>query len=94
MALSLIFDGTAFFYIKRFKGLQAHPMKIFMWISMANFSFLWPNLWISFICKLRLEKLLQFTTVGLKEDSQLYMLELMLTASLFQITFFISKLNH
>lgn len=88
MALSLIFDGTAFFYIKRFKGLQAHPMKIFMWISFANFSFLWPNLWISFICNLRLEKLLQFTTIGTNPDSQLYMIELMLTASLFQITFF------
>ena len=41
MGLSMLFDGIAFYYIYNYKGLQAHPMKLFMWMSFYTFAYFW-----------------------------------------------------
>jgi hypothetical protein len=41
MGLSMFFDGIAFYYIYNYKGLQAHPMKLFMWMSFFTFAYFW-----------------------------------------------------
>ena len=63
MAASLVFDGIAFFYTLMFRGLQAHPMKIFMMISFANFNFMWPTLLQSFVCKWHLDSLYRYSSL-------------------------------
>ena len=50
MIASMLFDVVSFLYIYSSKGLQAHPMKFFMWISFANYSFFWILLWQNCFC--------------------------------------------
>ena len=86
MSLSLIFDGVAYFYIKSFSGLQAHPMKIFGWISLSNFCFMWPTLLMTFTCDLKLDVIYQYTSsfgFHTTEDA----LSKLMTLIPFQITF-------
>ena len=45
MVLSMINEASTFFYIYNFKGLQAHPMKLFMWMSFGTFSYFWLIFW-------------------------------------------------
>ena len=92
MACSVIFDGISFFYIARFKGLQAHPMKLFMWISLANFCFIWPTLMVSFICDLDIDDLFVYTLGAERAFNKYLAIEYLVEASLFQITFFYSWL--
>ena len=61
MGLSLLFDGIAFFYIRNYKGLQAHPMKLFMWMSCATFCYFWVLFWTVFFCDIRLDRLFNYT---------------------------------
>ena len=61
MAASILFDGIAFYYIYNFKGLQAHPMKLFMWMSFFTFSYFWLLFGASFLCETGLEKVFSAT---------------------------------
>ena len=60
MAASILFDGIAFYYIYNFKGLQAHPMKLFMWMSFFTFSYFWLLFGAIKFCDLRLDKFFCF----------------------------------
>ena len=61
MVASILFDGIAFYYIYKFKGLQAHPMKLFMWMSFFTFSYFWLLCFGTIFCDLRLEKFFNAT---------------------------------
>lgn len=61
MVVSLVFEGLTVFYISNIKGLQVHPMKIYMLISIANFCFMWSLLMMTEICPFRMHNLLQAT---------------------------------
>ena len=37
-------------------------MRIFSWISLSNFCFMWPTFFTSFICDLHLNELYEFST--------------------------------
>ena len=45
IVLTMLFELVTFYYIYNYKGLQAHPMKLFMWISFGTFSYFWLILW-------------------------------------------------
>jgi len=61
MGVSMLFDGIAFYYIYKYKGLQAHPMKLFMWMSLSTFSYFWLLFWQSFVCDYGLDNLFNAT---------------------------------
>lgn len=50
MGLSMLFDGLAVFYTVKYKGLQAHPMKLFMMISFFTFNYFWTLFFTNFVC--------------------------------------------
>ena len=85
MALSLLFDGIALVYTFKFKGLQAHPMRMFMWISISSFCFLWPTLIMNFTCELYLDKVYNFTSFIIVGSMDA--LETIMITVPFQITF-------
>lgn len=64
MILSLLFDGLSFLAIWHYKGLQTHPMKIFMFLSFANFGFMYSLLMMSSICEFKLYIVFNETTFG------------------------------
>ena len=77
----MLFDGIALIYIMNFKGLQAHPMKIFMMISLSNFCFMWPTLWGSFICRFHLDTVFQLTAfMGFGFEKNLQSLQTLMMA--------------
>ena len=86
MGISLLFDGVVLFYIYMFKGLQAHPMKIFMWLSISNFCFMWPTLLMTFTCDLHLEDIFGHTVLWIVDSSASSIETIMITVP-FQITF-------
>ena len=55
MWITLLCDGISFFIIRGFPAMQVHPMKIFMWLSCANFSFFWSLFFGTFLCEMRLD---------------------------------------
>ena len=59
-----------------------------MWISLANFCFLWPTMMVSFVCDLRLYNVFDATTFIDIRSSTLLTVETLLSGILFQITFF------
>lgn len=80
MGLSILFDGVSVVYIYKFKGLHAHPMRMFMWLSIASFSFIWLSLISSFTCQLRLNKVFHFTSIFglLNNNSEFRSMEILL----------------
>jgi hypothetical protein len=68
MGLSLLFDGIFFFYIYNYKGLQAHPMRLFMYMSFATFCYFWVIFWTVFVCEVEIEKLFNFTLVFYSDE--------------------------
>ena len=62
IVITLLLEGLTFAYIHNFKGLQAHPMKMYMWINLATFCFMWSKLALPFICNLNLPQILSFST--------------------------------
>ena len=85
MCLSLLFDGFTLVYIYKFTGLQAHPMKIFMWISISSFCFLWPTLMMTFTCDLYLDEIFQYS--ALIPLNSVDSIETIMVTVPFQITF-------
>ena len=73
ISLSLLCDATSFFYISMFKGLQSHPMKIFMWLSFANFCTFWTMMLSSFICEINLQSLFSLSTGAVFGDNLEYL---------------------
>ena len=86
MGFSLLFDGFALIYICKFKGMQAHPMKIFMWISISNFCFIWPTLLMTFTCDLHLQEMFSHTAISIT-NTPISSIETIMITVPFQITF-------
>ena len=61
MVTSLVFEGLTVLYISNIKGLQVHPMKIYMMISVADFCFIWSLLSMTEICPYKMHDLLHKT---------------------------------
>ena len=83
MGLSCFFDGLNVLFISQFKGLQAHPMKLYLWLSFATFFVFWNNLLIPVMCPLHLEFDLHYT-LGL---TRWHSMENLILAGMFQTTF-------
>ena len=87
IVITLLLEGLSFAYIYNFKGLQAHPMKMYMWINMATFCFMWSKLALPFICNLNLPQILSFTTSRVILDEWQAM-SVLLYSTLFLDTYF------
>jgi len=85
MAVSLVCESLAIYFITNFEGLNQHPMKLSMWLSVANFSFLWSSLFGGYICEWGLPLILDLTTFNAFIDW--FVLEKLVVAAMFQTTF-------
>ena len=85
--MTLILEGLSFAYIYNHKGLQAHPMKMFMLINMATFCFMWSKLALPFICKFKLPEIFSYTTSPVVLD-EWHSMSILLFSTLFSDTYF------
>ena len=88
MCLSMVFDAANFFTIVSFKGLQAHPMMLFMWISFASFSLMWSLIMFTFVCVFSLDKMLAASCGMFSVSSHWEFLKILMKVIPFQATFF------
>mmetsp|Transcript_31548 Transcript_31548/g.39252 ORF Transcript_31548/g.39252 Transcript_31548/m.39252 type:complete len:86 (+) Transcript_31548:118-375(+) len=54
MVISIICEGFNYLFLKMFKGLKQHPMRLYRWLSLANFFVFWTSLFTPLICKMKL----------------------------------------
>ena len=88
MFISMVFDAGNFFTIAFFKGLQAHPMMLFMWISFASFSLMWSLIMFTFVCNFSLDKVLAASCGMFTVESHWEFLKILMKVIPFQVTFF------